>query len=183
VSPSDFRIARHQGGIAITPHKPTHYKRHLGGLAGAQLSDHQQRFNEGNESAEGTVSRLGHSLCRHQVYAPRYREEWLSKIVQAGVRRRAELVYQQLDGLQGLRRNLRPEFVAESRKHKAAKLLRQIPCIGPIRAARLIALMQTAASGNSGPTAGWALRPTTVRNSALSVDNCNVPRNRSSSVV
>ena len=33
--------------------------------------------------------------------------------------------------------------LAESRKHKAAKLLRQIPCIGPIRAARLIALMQT----------------------------------------
>jgi transposase len=39
--------------------------------------------------------------------------------------------------------NLRPEFLAESRKHKAAKLLRQIPCIGPIRAARLLALMQT----------------------------------------
>ena len=33
--------------------------------------------------------------------------------------------------------------MAESRKQKAAKLLRQIPCIGPIRAARLIALMQT----------------------------------------
>ncbi len=33
--------------------------------------------------------------------------------------------------------------MAESRKHKASKLLRQIPCIGPIRAARLIALMQT----------------------------------------
>ena len=59
------------------------------------------------------------------------------------MRRRAELLYQQLDGLQALRRNLRPEFLAESRKHKAAKLLRQIPCIGPIRAARLIALMQT----------------------------------------
>jgi transposase len=78
-----------------------------------------------------------------QVYAPRYREEWLRKIAQAGVRRRAELLYQPLDGLQALRRNLRPEFLAESRKHKAAKLLRQIPCIGPIRAARLIALMQT----------------------------------------
>jgi transposase len=77
------------------------------------------------------------------VYAPRYREEWLSKIPQAGVRRRAELLYQQLDGMQALRRNLRPEFLAESRKHKAAKLLRQIPCIGPIRAARLIALIQT----------------------------------------
>jgi transposase len=78
-----------------------------------------------------------------QVYAARYREEWLNKIPQAGVRRRAELLYQQLDGLQALRRNLRPEFLAESRKHKAAKLLRQIPCIGPIRAARLLGLMQT----------------------------------------
>jgi transposase len=78
-----------------------------------------------------------------QVYAPRYREEWLQKIEHAGVRRRAELLYQQWDGLQALRRTLRPELWAESRKHKAAKLLRQIPCIGPIRAARLIALMQT----------------------------------------
>src|SRR5712691_9621713 len=48
-----------------------------------------------------------------QVYGPRYREEWLNKIPQAGVRRRAELLYQQLDGLQGLRRHLRPEFLAE----------------------------------------------------------------------
>src|ERR1700756_5457774 len=78
-----------------------------------------------------------------QVYAARARAEWLSKIAQAGVRRRAELLYQQLDGLQALRRTLRPELLAESGKHKAAKLLRQIPCIGPIRAARLIALMQT----------------------------------------
>src|ERR1700726_3502159 len=78
-----------------------------------------------------------------QVYAARSREEWLTKIPQAGVRRRAELLYQQLDGLQILRRNVRPEFLAESRKHKASKLLRQIPCIGPIRAARLIGLMQT----------------------------------------
>src|SRR5580692_9463762 len=78
-----------------------------------------------------------------RVYAPRYREEWLNKLPQAGVRRRAELLYQQLDGLQALRREVRPELLAESRTHKAAKLLRHIPCIGPIRAARLIALMQT----------------------------------------
>jgi transposase len=78
-----------------------------------------------------------------RVYATGYREEWLNKLLQAGVRRRAELLYQQLDGLQALRREVRPEFLAESRKHKAAKLLRQIPCIGPIRAGRLLALMQT----------------------------------------
>jgi transposase len=53
------------------------------------------------------------------------------------------LFYQRLDGLQALRRTLRPELLTESRKHKASKLLRQIPCIGPIRAARWIALMQT----------------------------------------
>jgi len=33
--------------------------------------------------------------------------------------------------------------LAESKKHKASKLLRQIPSIGPIRAALLIALIQT----------------------------------------
>ena len=40
-----------------------------------------------------------------QGYAPRYREEWLGKIPQTGVRRRAELLYQQLDGLQALHRS------------------------------------------------------------------------------
>ena len=134
------RIAAHRNAATGLPRRKrtTNVAR-----VGAQLSDHQQRFDPGDESAEGTVSRVGHRLCRHPGLCPRYREEWLSKIAQAGVRRRAELLYQQLDGLQALRRNLRPEFLAESRKHKAAKLLRQIPCIGPIRAARLIALMQT----------------------------------------
>ena len=59
------------------------------------------------------------------------------------MRRRAGLLYQQLDGLQALSRTLRPELLAESRKHKAAKLLRQIPSIGPIRAALLVALLET----------------------------------------
>jgi Transposase len=45
-----------------------------------------------------------------QVYAPRYRQEWLSKIEHAGVRRRAELLYQQLDGLQALRRRRAPSY-------------------------------------------------------------------------
>jgi transposase len=78
-----------------------------------------------------------------QVYAARYREQWLNKIRHAGVRRRAELFYQHLDGLQVLRRQVRAEFLSESRKHKAVKILHQIPCIGPIRAALLLALMQT----------------------------------------
>jgi transposase len=78
-----------------------------------------------------------------RVYAPRYRSQWLDKIAETGVRRRAEIYYQQLDGLRTLRQHVRRDLLAESGKHSAMKLLRQIPSIGPIRAALLIALMQT----------------------------------------
>jgi transposase len=77
------------------------------------------------------------------VYAPRHRSEWLGKISEAGVRRRAEHYYQQLDVLRLLRQEVRRDLLAESKKHRTWKLLRQIPGIGPIRAALLIALMQT----------------------------------------
>ena len=78
-----------------------------------------------------------------QVYAPRYRREWLSRIKEVGVHRRAEFYYQQFDALRMLRQEVRRELLAEARKHDARKLLRQIPFIGPIRAALLIALIQT----------------------------------------
>src|ERR1700681_179750 len=78
-----------------------------------------------------------------QVYAPRHREQWLDKITEAGVRRRAEFYYQQLDALRALRQQVRRELLAESGKHKASQLLCQIPSIGPIRAALLIAILQT----------------------------------------
>src|SRR6202049_4884882 len=56
------------------------------------------------------------------VYAPRHRAEWF---------------YQQLDALQPVRQEARHDLLVESRKHNAVKLLRQIPSIGPIRAALL----------------------------------------------
>src|SRR6476661_7758999 len=78
-----------------------------------------------------------------QVYAPRHRAEWLGKINEPGVRQRAEFYYQQLDALRTLRQQVRRELLAESKKHKASKLLCQIPSIGPIRAALLIGILQT----------------------------------------
>ena len=83
------------------------------------------------------------SCAGNGVYAPRQRSEWLGKISEAGVRRRAEHYYQQLDVLRLLRQEVRRDLLVESKKHKAWKLLRQIPGIGPIRAAVLIALIQT----------------------------------------
>jgi transposase len=81
-----------------------------------------------------------------QVYGARHRAEWLGKINEPGVRRRAEFYYQQLDALRVLRQQVRRDLLAESKKHKAWKLLCQIPAIGPIRAAVLLGILQTPAS-------------------------------------
>jgi transposase len=78
-----------------------------------------------------------------RVYAPRHRGEWLAKIVEPGVQVRAQRLYQQLDSLQPVRLEARRELLLESHRHSAVKLLRQIPSIGPIRAALLVALLQT----------------------------------------
>jgi transposase len=77
------------------------------------------------------------------VYYTRHRAEWLGKLQEAGVRRRAEQLYQQLDMLQHLRLQARRELLAESRKHPITARLRQIPFLGPIRSALAVALIQT----------------------------------------
>jgi transposase len=78
-----------------------------------------------------------------KVYSPRHRSAWLENLSESGVRRRAERLYQQLDTLVELRREARRELLAESHKHPASELLRQIPRLGPIRVALAIALIQT----------------------------------------
>jgi hypothetical protein len=72
-----------------------------------------------------------------QVYAPRYREEWLQKIEHAGCAGVPSYSINSWMDCRPCGERCGPELLAESRKHKAAKLLRQIPCIGPIRAAPL----------------------------------------------
>jgi hypothetical protein len=57
------------------------------------------------------------------VYAARHRSEWLAKIPQPGVRLRAERFYQQLDLLRLLHQQARCDFLVESHKHPAVKLL------------------------------------------------------------
>src|SRR6266436_3302452 len=77
------------------------------------------------------------------VYYPRNRAQWLAKIPEAGVRRRAERLYEQLDMLRHLRQQARRELLVESRKHAITAKLRQIPYLGPIRSALAVALIQT----------------------------------------
>src|SRR5499427_5252045 len=77
------------------------------------------------------------------VYSRRHRAQWLAQLVEPGVRIRAEHLYEQLDSLQPVRQAARRELLRESRKHAAVQLLRQIPAIGPIRSALLVAILQT----------------------------------------
>jgi transposase len=103
-----------------------------------------------SKDVERVMSRLkaiyrswGIPCAGKQVYASRYRAEWLGKITEAGVRRRAEFCYQQFDAMRTLRQEVRHELLVEAKQHSATKLLREIPFIGPIRAALLIAILQT----------------------------------------
>src|ERR1700693_2803406 len=56
-----------------------------------------------------------------QVYAPRHRAAWLEKLREAGLRRRAEQTYQQLDILLRIRQQARRGLLAESRTDNATQ--------------------------------------------------------------
>jgi len=72
-----------------------------------------------------------------------HRDKWLAHLPHAGVRRRAQRLYEQLDSLQTLRQAARAELLEEGQKHPARRWLRTLPYIGPIRSVLLLALIQT----------------------------------------
>ncbi|HYY68220.1 MAG TPA: IS110 family transposase [Terriglobales bacterium] len=76
-------------------------------------------------------------------YGKKHREHYLGELGTGSLRRRAECLYQELDALQPLRRQAKRELIVECRKHPAAKWLRSVPFLGPIRAALLIGRVQT----------------------------------------
>lgn len=78
-----------------------------------------------------------------KIYGKKHRAEWLAKLTESGQRQRAEWLYAELEAVQALRRQARHAFILESKKHGATKLLRTVPFIGPLRAAVLIARVQS----------------------------------------
>lgn len=83
------------------------------------------------------------SSAGRKIYGQRERGQWLGRLGEGGARRRAELLYRELDGLQELRRQARRELIEASNQHEAARRLRTIPFLGPIRAAVLLGKVQT----------------------------------------
>src|SRR5262249_36807015 len=73
------------------------------------------------------------------VYYQRNREQWLEKLTEPGMRQRAMFLYQQLDTLRGLRREAKKAMLKESRRHPAYQILKEIPVLGPIRIAQILA--------------------------------------------
>ena len=57
------------------------------------------------------------------VYHQRHRGEWLEKLMEPAVRRRAEFLYEELESLKVLRREAKKEMLREARRHSAYQLL------------------------------------------------------------
>ena len=82
--------------------------------------------------------------CRGiSIYKPEHRKEWLEKLNGNGPRCRAELLLKQLELLQKLQLQAKTNLLVDSRKHKDYKLLKDIPGLGPIRVALILAVVVT----------------------------------------
>ena len=77
------------------------------------------------------------------VYTKGQRANWLERLPAGAPRLRAELLHTELDQVRTLRRRARGALLVESRKHTVAARLRQIPGLGSLRVALVLAHLQT----------------------------------------
>jgi transposase len=77
------------------------------------------------------------------VYQEKQRQQWLERLKEPGLRQRAELLYEQLEQLRPLRKKAKQAMLTEAQTHRAARLLRSIPQLGPVRAAYVVATVDT----------------------------------------
>jgi transposase len=76
-----------------------------------------------------------------EVYLVTMRQAWIIKISDEAFRARLEMLYRELDMLSALRKEARKNMVAEARRHPAYKILNQVPALGAVRIAQIIALV------------------------------------------
>jgi len=75
------------------------------------------------------------------VYYKRNREQWMTRLAEPGLRIRAQFLFDELEPLKALRREAKKVMLKEARRHKAFKILSQVPTLGPIRIAQIIAVV------------------------------------------
>lgn len=77
-----------------------------------------------------------------EVHRPAVREKWLRKLP-TKTRPLAKILYQELDGVQDLRKRAEKEMLPEARKHKITRILMTCPGMGPIGVAQLLPIVVT----------------------------------------
>jgi transposase len=78
------------------------------------------------------------------VYSATYREEWRKKLPQDKlVQIMVEVLWQQLDQVQGVQEELFGHMCKQSRRYSEIKRFKQIPGIGPVHAATIAAIVET----------------------------------------
>jgi transposase len=82
-------------------------------------------------------------VCGPGVYGSGERLDWLAQLPDRAVRFRAEALYAQLDLHKSLRQEAKAAMIGEGRKDPAWRVLQTIPHVGPVRAALILAIMQT----------------------------------------
>jgi len=83
------------------------------------------------------------SCAGQKLYGHKHRHEYLEQLGACALRRRAELLYEELEAVRQLRRQAKREMIVECRKYPETKLLCSVPFLGPVRAAVLIGRVQT----------------------------------------
>jgi transposase len=76
------------------------------------------------------------------VYGPQQRREWESRLPTAA-RHATSKLYAQYDLLLELKKQAESELIAESKRHRIARILETAPGLGPIRVARLLPIVVT----------------------------------------
>lgn len=85
----------------------------------------------------------GISYEQGEIYDYQQRAEWLGKLQERGVKERARQLYEQLAQLDKWVSQARLPMLRESRKQKSCRILAQIPTLGEISVALLIATVDT----------------------------------------
>ena len=78
-----------------------------------------------------------------ELYHTGKRQSWIERLPDRGQQVRAELFFKQMEALKALKRAAQRAMLRESRRHPAHEVLSQVPELGPVRIAQIIATVDT----------------------------------------
>lgn len=78
-----------------------------------------------------------------RLYSPALHNFWLSKIQEEGLHFRLSTLFRQLDSIMPLGEEAKKNLLLKSRQYPAVRVLKRIPCLGPVRSAQIVAVVGT----------------------------------------